>query len=62
MLITPLQPHLAARVDDVGLAAPLGGATFRQIEAAFQEHSVLVFGDQRISDAAGRGTARAIRG
>ena len=61
MRITPLQPHLAARVDDVGLAAPLDDAAFRQIDAAFQEHSVLVFGDQRMSDAAGRGMPRAIR-
>jgi alpha-ketoglutarate-dependent 2,4-dichlorophenoxyacetate dioxygenase len=51
MRITPLHPHVAARVEDVDLAAPLDEAVFQQIDDAFQEHSVLVFGDQRITDA-----------
>src|SRR5688572_20412136 len=51
MRITPLQPHLAARVEDVDLAAPLDERAFQEIDDAFQEHSVLVFHDQRITDA-----------
>jgi alpha-ketoglutarate-dependent 2,4-dichlorophenoxyacetate dioxygenase len=51
MRITPVATHLAARVDDVDLAAPMDERTFRQIDEAFQEHSVLVFHDQRLTDA-----------
>ena len=48
--ITPLLPHLGARVEGVNLALPLDDATFRTIEAAFEERSVLVFHDQRLTD------------
>jgi alpha-ketoglutarate-dependent 2,4-dichlorophenoxyacetate dioxygenase len=50
MKITPIHPCLAARVEGVDLAGPVDGATFQQIHAAFQEHSVLVFHDQRLTD------------
>jgi alpha-ketoglutarate-dependent 2,4-dichlorophenoxyacetate dioxygenase len=48
--ITPLHPCLAARVDGVDLSRPLDDATFRQVFDAFQEHSVLVFPEQRLTD------------
>src|SRR5918994_3638734 len=51
MRITPLHPHVGARVEDVDLAAPLDERAFKNIDEAFQEHSVLVFHDQRITDA-----------
>jgi alpha-ketoglutarate-dependent 2,4-dichlorophenoxyacetate dioxygenase len=47
--ITPLHPCLAARVEGVDLTKA-DDATFKQIFDAFQEHSVLVFHDQRLTD------------
>jgi alpha-ketoglutarate-dependent 2,4-dichlorophenoxyacetate dioxygenase len=49
ILITPLLPHFAASVDGVDLSR-MDEPTFRQVFDAFQEHSVLVFHDQRLSD------------
>ena len=49
-LVTPLLPHLGARVDGVDLAVGVDDAAFRKIFDAFQEHSVLVFRDQRLTD------------
>ncbi|HEU5324154.1 MAG TPA: TauD/TfdA family dioxygenase, partial [Methylomirabilota bacterium] len=51
LAITPLHPCLGARVEGVELARPLEAATFRRIAEAFEEHSVLVFPDQRLTDA-----------
>jgi alpha-ketoglutarate-dependent 2,4-dichlorophenoxyacetate dioxygenase len=51
MRLTPLHPCLGALVEDVSLTAPLDAATFGRIFDAFQEHSVLVFRDQRLADA-----------
>jgi alpha-ketoglutarate-dependent 2,4-dichlorophenoxyacetate dioxygenase len=48
--ITPLLPHLGARVDGVDLSRPMDDAAFRTIAAAFDEHSVLIFHAQRLSD------------
>src|SRR5438874_8938932 len=48
--ITPIHPCLGARVTGLDLAAPLDEASFRRIFDAFQEHSVLVFHDQRLRD------------
>jgi alpha-ketoglutarate-dependent 2,4-dichlorophenoxyacetate dioxygenase len=48
--VTPLLPHLGARVEGVRLAS-MDEATFRQVFDAFQEHSVLVFDDQQLTDA-----------
>ena len=48
--ITPIHPCLGARVTGVDLSAPLDEVSFRRIFDAFQEHSVLVFHDQRLRD------------
>ena len=50
LTITPIHPHLGARVEGVDLEEAIDEPTFRRIFDAFQEHSVLVFGDQRLSD------------
>ena len=50
MTITPIHPHFGARVDGVDLAQPLDEPSFRTIREAFQEYSVLVFPDQRLTD------------
>lgn len=50
MTITPIHPCFGARVEGVDVAGPLDEATFRQISDAFQEYSVLVFHDQRLTD------------
>ena len=52
LTITPLLPHLGARVEGVDLAHAVDDATFRAIFDAFQEHSVLVFPGQRLTDEA----------
>jgi alpha-ketoglutarate-dependent 2,4-dichlorophenoxyacetate dioxygenase len=51
LTITPLHPCLGARVEGVDLSRPLPAETFRRIADAFDEHSVLVFHDQRLTDA-----------
>jgi len=48
--ITPLLPHLGAGVDGVDLSRPVDDGTFRRIAGAFDEHSVLIFHDQRLTD------------
>jgi alpha-ketoglutarate-dependent 2,4-dichlorophenoxyacetate dioxygenase len=48
--ITPLLPHLGARVEGVDLAGSIDEPTFARIFAAFQEHSVLVFHGQHLTD------------
>src|SRR5215831_2697672 len=48
--ITPAHPYLGAEVEGVDLAQPVDGPTFQKIFDAFQEHSVLVFHDQRLTD------------
>jgi len=50
LTITPAHPSLGARVEGVDLARPVDAQTFQQIFDAFQEYSVLVFHDQRLSD------------
>ena len=50
VIITPLHPCLAARVEGVDLSRPLHAETFRRIAAAFDEYSVLIFHDQRLTD------------
>jgi alpha-ketoglutarate-dependent 2,4-dichlorophenoxyacetate dioxygenase len=50
MKITPVHPYLGARVEGVDLAGPIDAAAFGQIFEAFQEYSVLVFHDQRLTD------------
>jgi alpha-ketoglutarate-dependent 2,4-dichlorophenoxyacetate dioxygenase len=50
LTITPIHPYFGARVEGVDLGETLDEPTFRRIFDAFQEHSVLVFHDQRLSD------------
>jgi alpha-ketoglutarate-dependent 2,4-dichlorophenoxyacetate dioxygenase len=50
MKITPVHPYLGARVEGVDLAGPIDAAAFQRIVDAFQEYSVLVFHDQRLTD------------
>lgn len=50
LTITPIHPHLGAIVEGVDLADAVDEPTFRRISDAFQEHSVLVFHDQRVTD------------
>ena len=49
--ITPLHPLFAAEVTGLDVSAPISDAEFSEIEAAFRRHSVLIFRDQRITDA-----------
>lgn len=48
--VTPVHPYIGAKVNGVDLAQPLDESTFRAIFEAFQEHSVLIFHDQRLTD------------
>jgi alpha-ketoglutarate-dependent 2,4-dichlorophenoxyacetate dioxygenase len=50
MNIRPVHPSLGARVEGVDLAQPLDAAAFQRIFDAFQEHAVLIFSDQRLTD------------
>jgi alpha-ketoglutarate-dependent taurine dioxygenase len=48
--VTPLTAHFTARIDGVDIAQPVDDATWAQIRAAFEEHSVLVFHDTKLDD------------
>src|SRR5207253_7120318 len=50
LTIRPIHPCVGAQVEGVDLAQPLAPPTFRAIFEAFQEYSVLVFRDQRLTD------------
>jgi len=50
LTVTRLTPHVAARIEGVDLTRPVDDATFAEIRAAFEEHSVLVFHDQPLDD------------
>ena len=50
IIITPLLHQFGARVEGVDLAQPMDDAAFRKIFDAFQDRSVLVFNDQRLTD------------
>jgi len=50
VMITPIHPCLGARVEGVDLAGHVDEPTFRIIADAFQEYSVLVFPEQRLTD------------
>jgi len=50
LTVTPLHPVLGAEVGGVDLTRPLDDATFARIAAAFDEHSVLVFHGQALTD------------
>jgi taurine dioxygenase len=48
-MITPLSPHTGAEVRGVDLTQPIDAALRDRLNAAFVDHSVLVFRDQRLS-------------
>ncbi len=48
-MITPLSSHTGAEVRGVDLTQPIDAALRDRLNAAFVEHSVLVFRDQRLS-------------
>lgn len=48
--IEPLTPHFAARVSGFSIRDGVDAETFAAIEAAFEEHSVLLFPDQPVTD------------
>jgi alpha-ketoglutarate-dependent 2,4-dichlorophenoxyacetate dioxygenase len=52
LTVTRLTPHFAASIDGVDLTRPLGDATWKDIRAAFEEHSVLAFRGQHLDDEA----------
>ncbi|MFI5034441.1 MAG: TauD/TfdA dioxygenase family protein [Reyranellales bacterium] len=47
----PLHPHIAAEVTGIDLAQPIGADTVDAIWSAIDRHAVLVFRNQRLSDA-----------
>src|SRR5215471_7632404 len=47
---TRLTPHFAAQIDGVAITRPVDDATWRDIRAAFEEHSVLLFRGQPLTD------------
>src|SRR5713226_5764511 len=51
LTITPAHPAFAAEVSGVDLTRTLDAATFERIAVAFDDHSVLVFPGQALSDA-----------
>lgn len=50
--VTRLATHFAARVEGVDITRPVGDRDWADIRAAFDEHSVLVFRGQPLSDSA----------
>src|SRR6185503_13106512 len=47
---TRLGQHFAARIDGVDVSRPIDDATWAEVRAAFEEHSVLVFRGQALDD------------
>lgn len=50
MKVTPLAHGFGARVTDVDISKPLDFETFREIRAAFDDYSILIFPDQTLDD------------
>ena len=50
MTVTPVTPVFGARIAGVDITKPLDDATFAEIRAAFDEHLVLVFSGQEMTD------------
>jgi len=48
--VTRLTPEFAALIDGADIARPVDDATWRDIRAAFEEHSVLLFRGQPLND------------
>ncbi len=49
--VRQVHPHIGAQIEGVDLSQPLDDATFATVLDAFNQHSVLVFRNQRLSDA-----------
>ena len=47
---TRLTPHFAAQIDGADITRPMDDATWHDIRAAFEEHSVLLFRGQLLTD------------
>jgi alpha-ketoglutarate-dependent taurine dioxygenase len=52
LVIRPLHPHIGAEITGIDLADETAPAVWEQIQAAFHQHLLLVFRDQRIDEAA----------
>jgi alpha-ketoglutarate-dependent 2,4-dichlorophenoxyacetate dioxygenase len=50
IMTTRLTPHFAAQIDGADITRPMDDATWRDIRAAFEEHSVLLFRGQLLTD------------
>jgi len=50
VVITRLTPHFAARIDGVDITRPLEERAWKEVRAALDEHSVLVFRGQPLDD------------
>lgn len=48
--VTPLTPVFCAEISGVDIAKPLDDATFAEVQAAFDTHSVIVFRNQPMDD------------
>jgi alpha-ketoglutarate-dependent 2,4-dichlorophenoxyacetate dioxygenase len=48
--VTRLSRHFAARIDGVDIRRPIDEATWKELRAALDEHSVLLFRDQPLDD------------
>jgi len=48
--VTRLTPVFAARIDGVDITRPVADSVWAEIRAAFEEHSVLLFRDQPLTD------------
>src|SRR2546428_12849381 len=52
IVATRLTPHFAAEIDGADITRPLDDATWAEIRAAFEEHSILVFRGRTLDDEA----------
>ena len=50
MRVKPINGAMGAEVFDIDLAAPLGDAAMDEIRAAWNDHLVLIFRDQDLTD------------
>jgi len=48
--VTPLTPAFAAKIDGADITQPVDDATWAEIRAAFEEHSVVLFRGQPLDD------------
>ena len=50
LAITPLHPHIGAEIGRLDVSRPIDAATLAALWAAIDDHAVLVFRDQQITD------------